>query len=49
MFLIFKMISRRLGIVYMSVIPALRGLGQEDQELSTSLGYVVSSRRIWAT
>jgi hypothetical protein len=31
----------------MPIIPALRGLGQEDLEFKASLGYVVSFRLAW--
>jgi hypothetical protein len=33
----------------MPIIPALRRLRQEDCELETSLGYIASSRPVWAT
>jgi hypothetical protein len=34
---------------HLPIIPALRGLKQEDQEFEASLGYIVSSKPAWAT
>jgi hypothetical protein len=33
---------------FMTVIPALGMLRQEDHKFGTSLGYIVSSRLVWA-
>jgi hypothetical protein len=33
-------------MVYILVIPVLKGLRQEDFELETSLGYILSSRPV---
>jgi hypothetical protein len=45
---IFKILNKRWMWLFLPVIPAFRGLKQEDCEFETSLGYITSSKLSWS-